>query len=120
MQFEQDELDQQGGPRAIAAVFEQRQDGFPQQRRHPHDELGIEIAFGRLAREPRYVEVKRAHLDVGQHVDGVFEASGHPHRAAGRHQPTALRRRHLHGAGCREHQLCLAMHVRIEPRSPGI
>src|SRR5262249_27637204 len=68
-----------------------------------------------LALQPGQFEIERAHFDIGEHVDGMLEPGRDPHRAVRRHQPAALRRRHLHGALGGIDELRLAVHMRIEP-----
>ena len=65
--------------------------------------------------QPGQIEIQRAHLYIGEHVDGMFEPGGDPDRAIRRHQPAPLRRRDLHRALRRIDQLRLAMHVGVEP-----
>ena len=86
-----------------------------QQPRHPHHIFGVEALAAILPRQPGQIEIQRAHLDVGQHVDRMFEQRGHPDRAVRRHQPAPLRRRDLHRALGRIDQLRLAVHVGVEP-----
>src|SRR5581483_5008990 len=114
VELEHDQLDQQRHALAALAVVEQSEDRLVQQRRDPHHELAGEARAMALALQPGDVEIERAHLDVGEHVDGVRKAGGDPHRAVRRHQPASLRRRHLHGALRSIDQLRLAMQMRIE------
>jgi hypothetical protein len=96
-------------------AVEQCKDRFVQQPRDPHDEFGLQALAALLAPKPRQIEIQRAHFDVGEHVDGVFEPRRRPHRAIGRPQPAALRGGDLHGAACRVYQLRLAVHMGVEP-----
>ena len=59
--------------RSLVARVEQREDRLVQQRRHPHHEFLVEALAALLALQPGEVEIQRAHLDVGEHVDGVLE-----------------------------------------------
>ena len=86
-----------------------------QQRRYPHHEFRIQAVAARFALQPVEFEIERAHLDIGEHVDGMFGQRRDPDRAVRRHQPAAFRRRHLHGALGRVNKLRLAVHVGIEP-----
>ena len=82
----------------VLSLVEQRQNRLMQQRGDLHHEFGFEARAAPFALQPGEVEIERAHLDVGEHVDGMVETGRHPHRAIRRHQPAPLRRRHLHGA----------------------
>src|SRR5258708_4221766 len=68
-----------------------------------------------FAAEPGHVEIERPHLDIGEHVDRMFEQSRDPGGPIRRHQPAALRRRGLHRALGGIDQLRPAVHVGVEP-----
>src|SRR5262249_39609942 len=101
-------------PLTALAVVKEREDRLVQQRRDSHHEFAGEAHAVALTLQPGDIEIERAHLDVGEHIDRMFEARGDPDRAVRRHQPAALRRRYLHGAARRIDQLRLAMQMRIE------
>ena len=89
-----------------------------QERRHPHHEFLGELFAMAFALEPGEIEIERAHLNVGQHVDGVSKPGRDPHCTVRRHQPAAFWGRHLHGAGGSVNQLQLLMHVGEEAGCP--
>ena len=117
MQLKDRQFYQKFGALRFVAPVEQRENRLMQERRHPHHEFGIEALVAGLALQPGEVEIQRAHFDVGEHVDGVFEAGGDPDRAVGRHQPAPLRRRDLHRSPGGVDQLRLAVHVGVEPNA---
>ncbi len=88
-----------------------------QQRRDPDHEFRIQVTTALFSAEPQQIEIQGPHLDVGEHVDRMRETGRYPDRAIGRHQPAALRRRHLHGALGGIDQLRLAMHMGVEPHA---
>ena len=98
MQLQHREFDQKPGAAGVVAVIEQRQDRLVQQRRHPHHEFRSQACAAFLAPKPGQIEIQRSHVDIGKHVDRMFEPCRHPHRAVGRHQPPPLRGGHLHRA----------------------
>ena len=115
VQLEHRELHQQPGALGIVAASNSARIAWCSSGDTRTTNSASRLSLRASRAEPRQVEIQRPHLDVGEHVDRMFEPRRHPHRAVRRHQPASLRRRHLHRALGGIDQLRLAMHVGVEP-----
>ena len=99
MQFEHRKPDQERGPLRVLAHRRTTPGSIHAtsgDTRTTNSESRFELCFSRPSHFE--IEIQRAHLDVGEHIDRVPKPRRHPYRAIRRHQPASPGGRHLHRA----------------------